>query len=162
MVRKLPPIHPGEVLREEFLLPMALTPYAVARACGVPRTRIERLAREETPVTADTALRLGRFFGTTPSFWMNLQARYDLEVAEDETAAEIKRIKPDEAEGGMKWLAGSGEAAVRRGHCLLPPHDGLRLGNPLCGLGSAVHLLDQRQIVIKLALHGVPNLGIPR
>jgi addiction module HigA family antidote len=94
MARKLPPIHPGEILREEFLLPMELTPYAVAQACGVPRTRIERLAREETPVTADTALRLGRFFGTTPSFWMNLQARYDLETAEDATAAEIKRIKP--------------------------------------------------------------------
>jgi len=60
----------------------------------VPRTRIERLAREETPITADTALRLGRFFGTTPSFWMNLQARYDLEIAEDATAADIKRIKP--------------------------------------------------------------------
>lgn len=94
MARKLPPIHPGEILREEFLLPMELTPYAVARACGVPRTRIERLAREETPVTADTALRLGKFFGTTPSFWMNLQARYDLEMAEDTTAADIKRIKP--------------------------------------------------------------------
>ena len=94
MARKLPPIHPGEILREEFLLPMELTPYAVAQACGVPRTRIERLAREETPVTADTALRLGRFFGTTPSFWMNLQARYDLETAEDATAADIKRIKP--------------------------------------------------------------------
>ena len=60
----------------------------------MPRTRIERLAREETPITADTALRLGRFFGTTPSFWMNLQARYDLEIAEDATAADIKRIKP--------------------------------------------------------------------
>ena len=94
MARKLPPIHPGEILREEFLLPMELTPYAVAQACGVPRTRIERLAREETPVTADTALRLGKYFGTTPSFWMNLQARYDLEMAEDATAADIKRIKP--------------------------------------------------------------------
>ena len=94
MARKLSPIHPGEILREEFLLPMELTPYAVAQACGVPRTRIERLAREETPITADTALRLGRFFGTTPSFWMNLQARYDLEIAEDATAADIKRIKP--------------------------------------------------------------------
>ena len=94
MARKLLPIHPGEILREEFLLPMELTPYAVAQACGVPRTRIERLAREETPVTADTALRLGRFFGTTPSFWMNLQTRYDLEMAEDATAADIKRIKP--------------------------------------------------------------------
>ena len=94
MRRKLPPIHPGEILREEFLLAMELTPYAVAQACGVPRTRIERLAREETPVTADTALRLGKYFGTTPSFWMNLQARYDLEMAEDATAADIKRIKP--------------------------------------------------------------------
>src|SRR5664279_310719 len=94
MARKLPPIHPGEILREEFLLPMELTPYAVAQACGVPRTRVERLAREETPVTADTALRLGKYFGTTPSFWMNLQAQYDLEVAEDATAGDIKRIKP--------------------------------------------------------------------
>jgi addiction module HigA family antidote len=94
MARKLPSIHPGEILREEFLLPMELTPYAVAQACGVPRTRIERLAREETPITADTALRLGKYFGTTPSFWMNLQARYDLEITEDATAADIKRIKP--------------------------------------------------------------------
>jgi antitoxin HigA-1 len=68
---------------------MELTPYAVAQACGVPRTRVERLFREETPVTADTALRLAKYFGTTPSFWMNLQERYDLEVAEDATAAKI-------------------------------------------------------------------------
>jgi len=66
--KKLSPVHPGEVLREEFLVPMNLTPYAVAQACGVPRTRIERLAREETPVTADTALRLSKFFDTTPPF----------------------------------------------------------------------------------------------
>jgi addiction module HigA family antidote len=94
MARKLPSIHPGEILREEFLLPMELTPYAVAQACGVPRTRIERLTREETPVTADTAQRLGKYFGTTPSFWMNPQTRYDLEMAEDATAADINRIKP--------------------------------------------------------------------
>jgi antitoxin HigA-1 len=94
MARKLPPIHPGEILREEFLLPMQLSPYAVAAACGVPRTRIERLAREETPVTADTALRLAKYFGTTPNFWMNLQAHYDLEVAEDGNAEALKRIKP--------------------------------------------------------------------
>jgi addiction module HigA family antidote len=58
---RLPPIHSGEILREEFLVPMKLSPYALAHACGVPRTRIERLAREETPVTADTALRLALF-----------------------------------------------------------------------------------------------------
>lgn len=94
MVKRLPPIHPGEVLREEFLAPMKLSPYAVARACGVPRTRIERLAREETPVTADTALRLARYFGTTAQFWMNLQAQYDLERAEDAVAAALRKIKP--------------------------------------------------------------------
>jgi addiction module HigA family antidote len=94
MTRKLPCVHPGEILREEFLAPMQLTPFAVARACRVPRTRIERLAREETRVTADTALRLGRYFGTTPAFWMTMQGQYDLEMAEDEAAAELKGIKP--------------------------------------------------------------------
>jgi len=94
MVRKLPPIHPGEVLREDFLRPMRLTPYAVARACGVPRTRIERLAREESPVTADTALRLSRYFGTTPHFWMGMQTQYDLERAEDDVRGELRRIEP--------------------------------------------------------------------
>ena len=88
------PIHPGEVLREEFLKPMQLTAYSVARVCGIPRTRIERLAREETPVTADTALRLARYFGTTPAFWMGMQAQYDLERAQDQLAVELKRIEP--------------------------------------------------------------------
>lgn len=92
MAKKLPPVHAGEILREEFLKPMKLTPYAVAAAINVPRTRIERLVREETPVTADTALRLGKFFRTTPAFWMNIQAQYDLEVAEDKIAPQIKKI----------------------------------------------------------------------
>src|SRR2546421_9949201 len=92
--RRLPNIHPDEVLREEFLVPMNLTPYAVAQACGVPRTRIERLAREETPVTADTALRLARYFGTTAGFWMGMQTQYDLERAQDELTGELKRIAP--------------------------------------------------------------------
>jgi addiction module HigA family antidote len=94
MAKRLPPVHPGEVLREEFLGPMKLTAYAVARACGVPRTRVERLAREETPITADTALRLARYFGTTPEFWMGMQAQYDLERAEDEVAGDLRRIEP--------------------------------------------------------------------
>jgi addiction module HigA family antidote len=93
MGKKLKPVHPGEILREEFLKPMGLTPYSVATKLGVPRTRIERLAREETPVTADTALRLGKFFGTTPAFWMNTQAQFDLETAEDNIASQIDRIK---------------------------------------------------------------------
>jgi addiction module HigA family antidote len=97
MTKKLAPVHPGEVLREEFLGPMGLTAYAVALACGVPRTRIERLAREETPITADTALRLSRYFGTTPAFWMGMQAQYDLENAEDSLGDDLARIKPREA-----------------------------------------------------------------
>jgi addiction module HigA family antidote len=97
VAKKLPPIHPGEVLREEFLVPFKLTPHAVAAALHVPRTRIERIAREEKPVTADTALRLGKFFKTGGAFWMNIQARYDLETAEGMLAPDIKKIVAYEA-----------------------------------------------------------------
>jgi addiction module HigA family antidote len=97
MVRKLAPIHPGEILREEFLFPHELTPSVVAAALHVPRTRIERIVREEKPVTADTALRLGKFFKTGAAFWMNIQVRYDLETAEDVLAPEIKKIAAYEA-----------------------------------------------------------------
>ncbi len=76
------------------MVPLKLSPYLVAQACGVPRTRIERLAREQTPITADTALRLARYFGTTPAFWMNIQAQFDLERAVDELAAALKKIEP--------------------------------------------------------------------
>ena len=89
----LDPIHPGEILSEEFLKPLGLSPYAAAKAMRVPRTRIERLAAETTPVTADTALRLGKFFGTTPAFWMNIQAQFDLETAADEIAPQIDKIE---------------------------------------------------------------------
>jgi addiction module HigA family antidote len=94
MSRRLPSIHPGEVVRKEFLVPMSLSPFAVARAIRVPRTRIERLAREETPVTADTALRLAKYFGTTAAFWMGMQAQHDLEQAEDELAKDLRKIAP--------------------------------------------------------------------
>ena len=92
--KKLAPVHPGEVLREEFLVPLNLSAYAAARAIDVPRTRIERLSREETPVTADTALRLAKYFGTTAAFWMGLQAQHDLEHAEDELAKDLRKIEP--------------------------------------------------------------------
>jgi len=97
MAKKLPPVHPGEVLREEFLRPMNLSPYTVARALGVPRTRIERLANEQTAVTADTALRLARYFSTSPGFWMGMQAQYDLERTQDELGAKLREIAPAEA-----------------------------------------------------------------
>jgi addiction module HigA family antidote len=90
----LPPLHPGEVLREEFLVPLKLTPYAVAKACGVPRTRIERIAREELGITADTALRLGRYFGIEPQFWLNLQNRFDLETTGAAIKPALGRIPP--------------------------------------------------------------------
>jgi addiction module HigA family antidote len=90
--RRLPPLHAGEVLREEFLLPLGLSPYAIAKALGVPRTRIERLVREETALTADTALRLSRYFGTTAEFWMNLQSGYELECAKRLLASKLARI----------------------------------------------------------------------
>ena len=86
-------MHPGEVLREEFLEPMKITPYALAKSLNVPRTRIERIAREELGISADTALRLARFFGTSPEFWMNLQARYDLLTAERDIRRDLARIE---------------------------------------------------------------------
>ena len=88
----LPPIHPGEVLREEFMLPLRLTPYALAKSMGVPRTRVERIAREETAVTPDTALRLGRVFNTSAELWMNLQSRFDLAVARERTEGSISDL----------------------------------------------------------------------
>lgn len=93
MIGPNPPVHPGEILQEEFLTPLGLSAYAVAKACRVPRTRIERLARREAPVTADTALRLGRAFATGPEFWMNLQSQYDLVVA-GQQAADVSKITP--------------------------------------------------------------------
>ncbi len=97
MARKRPPVHPGEILREEFLAPLKLTPYAVAAALHVPRTRIERIAGEEKPVTADAALRLGKFFKTGAACWMHIQSRFDLETAEDALAPQIKKIASYEA-----------------------------------------------------------------
>jgi antitoxin HigA-1 len=93
----LGPVHPGEVLREEFLLPLGMSPYALAKALHVPRTRIERLAREETPVTPDTALRLARYLGTTAEFWLGIQTHYDIETAQRAIGDDIDAIKPRKA-----------------------------------------------------------------
>ena len=99
MPKTLPPLHPGEVLREEYLEPLGLSPYALAKACRIPRTRIERIAREEIGITADTALRLGRYFNTTPQFWLNLQSDYDLRTAEAKIRRELDAIEQRELEG---------------------------------------------------------------
>jgi antitoxin HigA-1 len=93
MLKIVPPIHPGEILREEFLIPLGLKPYTLAKRLGVPRTRIERLVAEVTPVTPDTALRLAKFFGTTAQFWMNMQAAYDLSVEAEAKKDELGKIE---------------------------------------------------------------------
>ena len=113
MIRFTPPIHPGEILREEFLVPLGLTPYALAKAIGVPRTRIERLAREQTPVTTDTALRLGRYFGTTPEFWLGMQTAHDLTLREAEIAHQMTIIVPMR-EGRLKPAAKTRASSSRR------------------------------------------------
>lgn len=82
--KKLPPIHPGEILKEEFLEPMGISQYRLAKDISVPPRRINEIVHGKRSITADTALRLGRFFTMSPHFWLNLQTRYDLEVTEDQ------------------------------------------------------------------------------
>ena len=91
MTRKLKPVHPGEILREEFMKPLGLSMNKLALSLRVPVTRIAEIVHERRGITTDTALRLGRYFKTAPVFWMNLQVRYDLEVAEDNQADKIIR-----------------------------------------------------------------------
>ena len=81
--KKLPPIHPGEILMEEFLAPMGISQYRLAKDISVPPRRINEIVHGKRAITANTALRLGCFFGMSPQFWLNLQTRHDLEVTED-------------------------------------------------------------------------------
>jgi addiction module HigA family antidote len=98
MARKLKPVHPGEILREEFMKPLGLSMNKLALELRVPVTRIAEMVHERRGITADTALRLARYFNTAPVFWMNRQVRYDLEVAEDEKADQVARdVQPLEA-----------------------------------------------------------------
>jgi len=85
----VPPLHPGETLREDFLKPLGLSVNRLAIELHVPVTRVNDIVRERRAVTADTALRLARFFGTSPQFWMNLQANYELERVQDATGSRI-------------------------------------------------------------------------
>ncbi|MFN7164039.1 MAG: HigA family addiction module antitoxin [Hyphomonas sp.] len=92
-MRKLAPVHPGEILKEEFLLPLGLSASQLASAIKVPANRVTRLVNEQSGISADTARRLARAFNTTPDFWMNLQSRFDLQQSED-TAPRLDDIKP--------------------------------------------------------------------
>ena len=92
---KLPSIHPGEILRTEFLDPLGITPYALARDTGIDKGNLSRILNGKSSITAETALRLGTFFGTGPESWLNLQAHYDLEVARGRSLEKIEReVKP--------------------------------------------------------------------
>ena len=91
MTTKLSPIHPGEVLLEDFMKPLGLTQYALAKALRVQPLRISQIVRGQRAITADTALRLARYFGTSPDVWLGLQTQYDLEVARAKVARRIER-----------------------------------------------------------------------
>jgi addiction module HigA family antidote len=90
----LPPVHPGEILREEYMMPLSLSANSLARALGVTPARVNDIANEKRGITADTALRLARYFGTDAQSWINLQTNYDLECARQELGDALKRIHP--------------------------------------------------------------------
>jgi addiction module HigA family antidote len=93
--KRLAPIHPGEVLDEEFLKPLGISQYRLAKGLHVPARRINEIVLGKRAISADTALRLGRYFGMEPQFWLNLQSRYDLDVAKDELGKRLEReVRP--------------------------------------------------------------------
>lgn len=90
MPKKITPIHPGEILEEEFLKPLNITPYRLSKDISVPPIRISEIIRGMRAISADTALRFGRYFGTSPEFWLNLQNKYDLEIEADKLSNRLK------------------------------------------------------------------------
>jgi addiction module HigA family antidote len=101
MLRFSRPIHPGEYLREEYLTPLGMSAGQLARHLRLPRTRIERIVKEEVGLTPDTALRLARFFDTTPQFWMNFQQAWELETAAERLKDELAHIEPMDRAAGV-------------------------------------------------------------
>ena len=102
--KKLPPIHPGEILREDFLRPLGISMNALALALRVPVPRIAEIVHERRSITPDTALRLARYFNTSARFWLNLQSAHDLEVAEDKLGKQVaEHVQPREA--GQRSIA---------------------------------------------------------
>ncbi len=94
-MRDLPPIHPGEQLREEFMQPLGLTAYRLAKDLSVPVTRIQAIVNERRGITGDTALRLARYFNTTPEFWLNMQRDFELEQAAEALGKRLEaEVKP--------------------------------------------------------------------
>jgi addiction module HigA family antidote len=93
-MKKTPDIHPGEILQEEFLTPLNITPYRLAKETSIPQTRISEIIKGKRRITADTALRLSHFFGNSAKFWLGLQNDFDLETELDEKREELEHIKP--------------------------------------------------------------------
>ena len=122
MTKTLTPLHPGEVLREEYLKPLGMSAGALARVCGVPRTRIERITTGEIGVTADTALRLAKALGTSAELWLNLQNAFDMQTARRQISkdlAKIGRVPAGTARRATRGFPTLGEA-VDRARFLLP------------------------------------------
>jgi addiction module HigA family antidote len=91
MIKKIKAIHPGEILMEEFITPFNITQYRVAKDIGVPPIRINEIVHGLRSITADTALRLGKYFNISPQFWLNLQSHYDLEIEQDQMTVVLKK-----------------------------------------------------------------------
>jgi addiction module HigA family antidote len=104
-LRKIAPVHPGEILREDFLLPLGISMNKLALGLRVPVTRISEIVHERRSITVDSAIRLGVYFGTTPEFWMNLQRDYDLRTAQEKSVEIIKREVTPFAEIGRRLTA---------------------------------------------------------
>jgi addiction module HigA family antidote len=91
MAKRLPPVHPGEILLDEFLVPMGITQYRLAKSISVPPRRVNEIVHGARAVSADTALRLARYFGTSERFWLNLQSQYDLDMEYDRIGNRLER-----------------------------------------------------------------------
>jgi addiction module HigA family antidote len=100
--RRLPLVHPGEILRDEFLIPMGISVYELAKALKVPRSRTNDIVLGRRAITADTAMRLGRYFSMSPEFWINLQARYDLDLAN--RTVKLKSSRRSRPETQPDWV----------------------------------------------------------
>lgn len=114
MEERLANIHPGEILREDYLKPLSISPYRLAKGLGVPQTRVAAILAGKRAVTADTALRLSRFFRASPEFWMGLQAQYDLWEARDRIAGELDRLVPLSRPTPGELVARAGDRSGRR------------------------------------------------
>lgn len=113
MAKRLAPVTPGELLREEFLLPMEISQYRLAKEIGVPAQRIGEIVAGRRSITADTDLRLCRFFGLSDGYWLRAQVAYDSEVAHERLAGELEKIRPWSQESGARSNKGTNLTAKR-------------------------------------------------